>query len=82
MSNVADNSARSVPRAHHFRAALAAGQQRQRIDHDGLARAGFAREHGEAGANFEIDEIDDGESRICRWVSMAYSDWLKPPRPQ
>ena len=47
--------------AHDFGAALAAGEQRQRIDHDGFARAGFAGEHGEAGAHFELDEVDDGE---------------------
>ena len=48
-------------RAHHFGTALAAGEQRERVDHDGFAGAGFAREHREAGAHFEIDEIDDGE---------------------
>ena len=48
-------------RAHDFGAALAAGEQCQRVDHDGFAGAGFAGEHREAGAHFEIDEIDDGE---------------------
>ena len=47
--------------AHHFGAALAAGEQRQRVDDDGLARAGFAREHGEPRAHLELDQIDDGE---------------------
>ena len=48
-------------RAHHLGSALAAGEQRQRVDHDGFAGAGFAGEHRETGAHFEIDEIDDGE---------------------
>ena len=60
MSNVADTSARSAPCAPLPRRPChrPAGQ---RIDHDGLARAGLAGEHGESGAHFELDEIDDGE---------------------
>ena len=61
MSKVADSSARSAPARTDFRAALAARQQRERIDDDGFARAGFAGEHRESGAHFQLDEIDDGE---------------------
>ena len=48
-------------RAYDFGAALAAREQCERIDNDRFARAGFSGEHGESGAHFELDQIDDGE---------------------
>ena len=54
-------SARSQPaRTTAGVAALAQGQ-RQRVDEDGLAGAGLAGEHGEAGVEFEFERIDDDE---------------------
>ena len=69
-------------RAHDFGAALAAGEQRERIDHDGLAGAGFAGEHREPGAHFELDEIDDGEVtnlQVGQHGSLGFVETAAPP---
>ena len=41
--------------------AALAQSQRQRIDQDRLAGAGFAGQHGEAGAELELERVDDDE---------------------
>ena len=48
MSKVAATSARVGAGADLVGGRARAAEQRQRVDHDGLARAGFAGEHGEA----------------------------------
>ncbi len=47
--------------AHDFAAGATAGGEQQRIDDDGFARAGFAGEHGQTGAELELELIDDRE---------------------
>ncbi|OIQ87792.1 hypothetical protein GALL_303230 [mine drainage metagenome] len=47
--------------AQHRRVAALAQRQLQRIDQDGLAGAGFAGEHAEAGAELEVDFVDQHE---------------------
>jgi hypothetical protein len=46
---------------HLPRLGAAAQHHGQRVDQDGLARAGFAGQHGEAGLEFEIEFVNDDE---------------------
>ena len=46
--------------AHNFRGGFAAHQQSQRVDEDGFARAGFAGQQVEPGAEDGDGVIDDG----------------------
>ncbi len=45
--------------AHHVPGRAPAGDQQERIDHDGFAGTGLAGERGEAGAELELRLIDD-----------------------
>ena len=56
---------------HDVAAAAPARDEQQRIDHDGLAGAGLARERGQSGAELELRLVDDDEIAQFRCVSMA-----------
>ena len=47
--------------AHHAAVGAHAGQEAQRIDQQRLAGAGFAGDHGQAGAEIQFGGADDGE---------------------
>ena len=76
--------------AHDVPGRAAAGDEQQRVDHDGLARAGLAGERGEAGPNSSSAVVDDheiaqlkvgehGHMSAYRAIAAACR---KPPRPQ
>ena len=50
---------------HHAGFAAAAECQLQRVDEDRLASAGLAGEHGQAGAELELELVDDDEVAQC-----------------
>ena len=62
--------------ANHVGGGLAAHQQRERIDEDGLARAGFAGEQVEAGAEDGDGVIDDGVV-----FGAQFDEHFSGPRP-
>ena len=47
--------------AHEAGVAAAAERQRERIQQDGFARAGFAGQHGEATGEFDIEPFDQDD---------------------
>ncbi len=47
--------------AHHAAVGAGTGQQHQRVDQQGLARAGLATDHGQARAKGDLGFFDDGE---------------------
>ena len=71
--------------ADHFSGGLAAHQQGQRIDEDGLAGAGFAGEQVEAGAEDGDGVIDDGVVFSAQfdehgWVRVPVALQVRVPR--
>jgi len=50
-----------TPGAHHGRVAAATERQPQRIEQNRLAGAGLAGQRTEAGAEFELESVDDDE---------------------
>ena len=52
--------------AHHVGVGALAEREQQGVDEDGLARAGLAGEHGEAGREVEFERLDDDEVADCQ----------------
>ena len=53
--------------AHEFGAILAAQQRVNGVDDDGLAGAGFARQHAEIGRQCQVQPVDDGKVGDCQF---------------